>query len=438
MVKVQLEEDFLFQEASRLFDKDTAAARIDLLPSSPTGMVQKDHASFVSDAACSKTVVYPSSVWEKVRGARAAPLVSVSGQDSTTPSVPLSIQTQDIKEDLTLQNTQWISAEAPSIETGFLEGRVSAGVGKECSRCCRLSKRSLSLAGTTCHTCTQKKCLQQKLSGDQQLPSCVPKVGDNDFSEPSKSSQLLSSYHHHPRTKPSLVQSVLTPYAKVIPSSKWLHDTTCKKFSGVRELEVDYYPNFFQGSNAYAILKELELELPPYLQKSKNEVKIMGRVHKIPRTQAAFGDEGLSYHFSGVTVPANTWIPVLGQIRDCLVDHLGEEFNFVLVNRYKDGYDHIGEHRDDERDLVNKASIACVSFGQERDFVLKHKDFRGKNGKKSKAIPERKSNLEVPLKHGSLLVMKHPTNRDWYHSIPIRKSATIARISLTFRVMKRS
>lgn len=179
-------------------------------------------------------------------------------------------------------------------------------------------------------------------------------------------------------------------------------------------------------------MKQLESLLPPYLDASKNEVKIMGRVHKIPRRQAAFGDPGLSYSFSGVTVPANPWIPVLEWIRDALVERLDEKFNFVLVNRYKDGRDHIGEHRDDEKDLVERSSIAGVSFGQERDFVFKHRDARCKDEARRRDIPCK----TVLLKHGSLVVMKYPTNTYWYHSIPMRKTATRARISLTFRVMK--
>ena len=40
--------------------------------------------------------------------------------------------------------------------------------------------------------------------------------------------------------------------------------------------------------------------------------------------------------------------------------------------RYKDGNDSIGEHRDDEKDLVADSPIASLSLGQKRDFVFKH------------------------------------------------------------------
>ena len=108
----------------------------------------------------------------------------------------------------------------------------------------------------------------------------------------------------------------------------------------------------------------------------------------------------------------------------------GEAFNFVLVNRYKDGSDHIGEHRDDERDLCRGAAIASLSFGQARDFVFRHREARGTSARRKDIRP-----VKIELGHGSLLVMKQPTNREWYHSLPVRKGASSPRINLTFRRM---
>ena len=45
---------------------------------------------------------------------------------------------------------------------------------------------------------------------------------------------------------------------------------------------------------------------------------------------------------------------------------------FVYFQRYKDGNDCIGEHRDDEKDLVEDSPIASLSLGQTRDFIFKH------------------------------------------------------------------
>lgn len=46
----------------------------------------------------------------------------------------------------------------------------------------------------------------------------------------------------------------------------------------------------------------------------------------------------------------------------------------------------MGEHRDNEPELDPNYPIASISLGQERDFVLKHKDAR-KPGKDKKDIP---------------------------------------------------
>lgn len=46
----------------------------------------------------------------------------------------------------------------------------------------------------------------------------------------------------------------------------------------------------------------------------------------------------------------------------------------------------MGEHRDNEPELDPNYPIASISLGQERPFVLKHKDAR-KAGPDKKAIP---------------------------------------------------
>ena len=80
---------------------------------------------------------------------------------------------------------------------------------------------------------------------------------------------------------------------------------------------------------------------------------------------------------------------------------------FVL--RYKDGNDYIGEHKDDETELVAGHPIASLSLGEARDFVFRHQDSRGR--KASRCIDP----VSVELQHGTLLMIKHPTNNYWYH-----------------------
>uniref|UniRef100_A0A665UUD8 AlkB homolog 2, alpha-ketoglutarate-dependent dioxygenase n=1 Tax=Echeneis naucrates TaxID=173247 RepID=A0A665UUD8_ECHNA len=94
---------------------------------------------------------------------------------------------------------------------------------------------------------------------------------------------------------------------------------------------------------------------------------------------------------------------------------------------YKDGQDHMGEHRDDEKELDPICPIASVSLGAARDFIFRHRDARGKQS--SRQIEP----VRLELAHGSLLLMNPPTNTFWYHSLPVRKKVLLPRINLTFR-----
>lgn len=95
--------------------------------------------------------------------------------------------------------------------------------------------------------------------------------------------------------------------------------------------------------------------------------------------------------------------------------------------RYQDGQDHMGEHRDDEKELDPLCPIASVSLGVARDFIFRHRDTRGKSAQRQ--IEQ----VKLELAHGSLLLMNRPTNTFWYHSLPVRKKVLLPRINLTFR-----
>lgn len=211
-------------------------------------------------------------------------------------------------------------------------------------------------------------------------------------------------------------------------------DIATKLINPDRGLNVIYYPCFMKEGDSKAVLKDLEEVLRPYFEISPNIVKLKGKVIPIPRQQTVFGDEGLRYSYSGVTLASNSWIPITSSLKSAVEWAAGDTFNFVLINRYKDGEDYMGEHRDDERDLDPSGVIASLSFGAERDFVFRHAESRGKNAKRKEINP-----IKITLLSGSLLLMKPPTNREWYHSLPVRKGVHDVRINLTFRrVLKKT
>jgi len=193
--------------------------------------------------------------------------------------------------------------------------------------------------------------------------------------------------------------------------------------------QLAYYEStFFDNSEIKKYIKELNKI--KFNLDNDSMIEIYGKKFKIPRKQVAYGEPGLNYKFSGNKVPAKDWtnIPFLIEIKDKVENYLRnkkiittEKINFVLINLYVDGSNYIGYHRDDEKDLKTGLPIVSVSFGAERDFLLRNR--------------KKKETVKVTLKNGSLLVMSWKTNNEWYHSIPKRANVTKPRFNLTFRFL---
>lgn len=151
--------------------------------------------------------------------------------------------------------------------------------------------------------------------------------------------------------------------------------------------------------------------------------------------------------YSGYQPHAHSWdeFPLLKDILDAVHEALpGCSFNSLLLNRYKGGSDYVGWHADDEKLYGPTPEIASVSFGCEREFFLKKRPSKVSQGnKRLEGEPPNKRSKKTNnsdqhifmLKHGSLLVMKGYTQRDWLHSVPKRVKAESARINLTFRLV---
>ncbi len=156
---------------------------------------------------------------------------------------------------------------------------------------------------------------------------------------------------------------------------------------------------------------------------SQGEIKLYGKLYREPRLTAWHGDEGKSYSYSGITLHPRPWTPLLAEIKDRVDEAAQTTFNSVLLNLYRDGRDSNGWHQDNEPELGTNPVIASVNFGATRRFQLRHK-FR-------KDLPK----VEIDLPHGSLLVMRGPTQHFWQHQIPKTAKHVGPRINLTFRVI---
>lgn len=145
-----------------------------------------------------------------------------------------------------------------------------------------------------------------------------------------------------------------------------------------------------------------------------------GKSVKIPRLQAWYGEN--EYSYSGLRLAAQPLIPLLIKFKCLIEQQTGHSFNALLANCYRDQYDSVAWHSDDEPELGFEPIIASLSFGEERNFQLKHKI----TGEK----------LNLPLKSGSLLIMAGETQQYWQHCLPRTKKQKLARINLTYRLMK--
>ncbi|MDI1317397.1 MAG: alpha-ketoglutarate-dependent dioxygenase AlkB [Flavobacterium sp.] len=119
--------------------------------------------------------------------------------------------------------------------------------------------------------------------------------------------------------------------------------------------------------------------------------------------------------------PKQKWPNELLTIRKHVEHETKIKFNSVLLNLYRNGNDGVGWHCDKTTSSNKDMNIASVTFGETRMFRLRHKFM--------KHIPP----LEIPLNHGTFLLMSGATNSYWEHQVPKTSRNVLPRINLTFR-----
>lgn len=153
---------------------------------------------------------------------------------------------------------------------------------------------------------------------------------------------------------------------------------------------------------------------------SQRPITIFGKQVLQPRLTAWCADPGVEIRYSGISYQPQAWSATLCAIKEVVEALAGVAFNGVLLNRYRDGADSMGWHRDNEPYLGPEPVIASVSLGAERDFKMKHR---------REAAPP----VTLTLGHGSVLILRGQTQVHWLHSLPKRKRSQTPRINLTFR-----
>ncbi|CAN5314824.1 alpha-ketoglutarate-dependent dioxygenase AlkB [soil metagenome] len=152
-----------------------------------------------------------------------------------------------------------------------------------------------------------------------------------------------------------------------------------------------------------------------------DEAIIFGKLIVTKRKAAWYGDRDFDYTYSNSTKKALKWTNELLLLKNRGEEINGSTFNSCLLNLYQNGEEGVSWHSDDEKSLGPDTTIASLSFGAERKFLLKHK--------------VTKQLISVILENGSLLVMKGSTQSNWLHSLPKTKKVSRPRVNLTFRTI---
>lgn len=148
---------------------------------------------------------------------------------------------------------------------------------------------------------------------------------------------------------------------------------------------------------------------------------IFGKLILTKRKVAWYGEKPFEYRYSGTTKLALPWTTELQELKTIVEQKTGETFNSCLLNLYHNGDEGMAWHSDGEKDLKENGAIGSLSFGAVRKFAFKHK--------------KTKETVSVILEHGSLLMMKGTTQKNWLHRLPPTKKVKTPRVNLTFRTI---
>lgn len=142
--------------------------------------------------------------------------------------------------------------------------------------------------------------------------------------------------------------------------------------------------------------------------------------HMQPRLTASYGDEGVTYRYSGTTNTALPWTPTLLEIKqkiEAVQGRVQGQYNYCLLNRYRSGADSVGMHADDEPGLGSV--IGSLSLGATRTFRIKHN--------------KTKETRTFQVGNGTLIIMAGTMQQFWKHEVPKTTENVGERINLTFR-----
>jgi alkylated DNA repair dioxygenase AlkB len=122
--------------------------------------------------------------------------------------------------------------------------------------------------------------------------------------------------------------------------------TDDEKEQAVEEFQkyFKYYPNAFNGKDDKRHLKWYD-EIMENVKLEQIEIFVFKPVLE-PRLTALFGDEPKTYKYSKTERKMQEMPDCIKEIRDAIFDLTDVYYDFVLVNYYRDGSDHVSWHAD--------------------------------------------------------------------------------------------
>ena len=138
--------------------------------------------------------------------------------------------------------------------------------------------------------------------------------------------------------------------------------------------------------------------------------------HLQPRLTASYGDEGITYYYSGTENKALPWTATLLVIKK-KIEAVEGEYNYCLLNRYRSGAESVAWHADNEPGMGNV--IGSLSLGATRHFRIRHN--------------KSKETRTFLAGNGTLIIMAGTMQQFWKHDVPKTKENVGERINLTFR-----
>ncbi len=200
---------------------------------------------------------------------------------------------------------------------------------------------------------------------------------------------------------------------------------------------LTYIPNFFQPEEAQRIRKELDSINDWKTGYSDAGNKIQRRQKWYQTDNQTFCKRWTKKHERWESHQYSSFLLELQnklekEIKSHLVEHQLVQipkFNSLLINYYEDGNNFIPPHQDNKYSFGEQPTIALLSFGETRKFILERTHYNVCKRNKE----ENHLNQSFDLNDNSLFIMSGNVQQYFCHSIEKEEDKINPRYSLTFR-----